>query len=87
MDRDVPASDKLKDLDRYMGKVGAISAKGGTAKVASDYNDDDLVLEEYVDNGGALSIVNGNISMVVVTDTNDNESRWSRGRGRRRGRG
>ena len=81
----------IENLDRYMGSVGASAAKVANHKVSSDYLQEDLVLEEHIDNGGAVFNHNGNITMIVdqddtmVIEKPNNASSSGQGRGNSRG--
>ena len=75
-------SDKKCDLRRYMGRLGALSAKVGTAKVTSDYSKTSLE-DEFGDNNPETDQQQGQCG----GQGDDRGQGQGRGRGRDRGRG
>ena len=86
---DISASDLEKDLDRYMGTIGGISANVGMNKVVSDYDDIYLENEANLNDGGIIVIENGDLSVIINQNNNGEnpmDDQISRGRGGVRGR-
>ena len=67
---DISASDLEKDLDRYMGTIGGISANVGMNKVISYYDDIDLENEANLNDGGIIVIENGDLSVIINQNNN-----------------